>query len=114
MSWIGWRNTRTGNYCEALSQVLLDEFWAYVHIYLDQRSVPDTGEAVHFARLDYQDISRAGLEFIPLYHIPASALSDELDLVVGVTVGARAAARHAVKKEYGDPDISLLGSDEVM
>src|SRR5690606_27943091 len=66
-----------GRASHASRQVLLDERRAQVHVELDQRPVPDAPEAVHLARLDDEDVARAGLELLAVHRPQAAALLDE-------------------------------------
>src|SRR4051812_17805290 len=54
-----------------LRQVLLNEARAEMDVQLDQRFRSNAFKAVDLARLDHQDVTRAGLEFLPV-HDPAA------------------------------------------
>ena len=85
-----------------------------MHIDLHERSVADAFEAMHFTGLDDQDITSNGFELFTIDVIQAAALSNELDLIIWMTVRTRAAARSAVEEEDGTVHIAVVGADEVM
>ena len=97
-----------------LPEILLDEPWTHVYIELHERLIADAREAVHLARLDDEYVPRTCLELFAVHRVAATALTNELDLVVGMTMRTRAAAGLAIEEEHGDSDISLVGADEVV
>jgi hypothetical protein len=85
-----------------------------VHVYLDQRLVSDALKAVDLAGLDHQDVSRARLELLPIHDVATATFSQELDLVVGMTMGAGPAAGERPEQEDRDVDVALVRSDELV
>jgi hypothetical protein len=84
-----------------------------VHIQLHQR-VFDAPEPVYLARLDDEDVTGAGLEFLTVHGPESPPLLDELDLVVRVIVWPGARARLSVKQERRHVDLTTVSTDEVM
>jgi hypothetical protein len=97
-----------------LPEILLNEFRAHVHIELHEGLIADAREAVHLARLDDENVAGAGLELLTVHDIASAALLDELNLVVGMAMRARTASGLTVEQKGGDPDITLVGADEVV
>src|SRR5262249_30754359 len=85
-----------------------------MHVELHERAIADAAEAVHFARLDHEDVAGARLELAPLDDPSAAALLDELHFVVGMTMRPRAGAGLAAKQEHRNVDVALIGADEVV
>ena len=68
------------------SQVLLDKAGADVNIYLDKWRITNSFKAVNLAGLDDEDVSCASLEGLAVHSPYPAALTDELDLIIGMTV----------------------------
>ena len=66
---------------------------------LDQRRVANAAEAVDLAGLDDENVTGAGLEFLPIDGPEASALPDELDFIVRMTMGTGAAPGRALSRK---------------
>ena len=98
----------------ALAQILLHKPRTQVYVHLKQGLLADALEAVDFSRLDDQDVSRAGLEFLPVHDVTSPVLSQELDFVVGMAVGTRSAAWQRSEKKHRDVDAALIGADELV
>jgi hypothetical protein len=98
----------------ASAQILLDEPGTEMDIYLDQRLVTDTGEAVDLPGLDDQDVARAGLKLPAVDLVETPSISDELDFVIGMAMRARPAAGQGIEEKYRDADVALIGADELV
>ena len=98
----------------SLFEVLLNERWAEVDVQLHERSLADAPKAVHLPRLDHQDVAGAGLELFAIHGPAAAPLTNELHFVVWVAMRPRPAPRLAVKEEDRDPDIAVVGTDDVV
>src|SRR5271165_2181558 len=81
---------------------------------LYERGIAEGLEAVNLAGLDDENVAGAALEGLAVDGPEAATFADELDLVVGVTMGARSGAGFAVEEEDGNGGIALLGADEFM
>ena|SRR5689334_3170525 len=95
-------------------QVLLNESWAQVNIELQQRRIANCLEAVDLAGLYNKNVSGAAFESLAVHSPHAAALTDELNLVVGMTMRSWARAGLAAEQEHGDPGVSLIRADKLM
>ena len=83
-------------------------------VQLDERLWPEAPEAMDLAGLDHEDLTRSGFKLMSIDDPEATPGLDELYLVIRVTVRPGAASREAVEQEYRDPDIAVVGANEVM
>jgi hypothetical protein len=83
-------------------------------INLDQRCIADAAETMNLPGLDDKDVTGAGFEFLPVDVPEAPAFPDELDFIVGMTMGSRAAPGKGAEQKGGDIDIPVLGSNELV
>ena len=97
-----------------LPEIFLDERRAHMDVELHEWFIADDLEAVHLARFDDEDVTRAGFELYAIYYIMSAAFTDELDFIVGMAVRPRSFAWKAVEKKDGAADIALVGADEVV
>jgi hypothetical protein len=98
----------------ALGQILLNETRTEMDINLDEWPVSDATEAVDLSRLDNEDVTGAGLEFLPVDCPETPPFPDELDFIVGMTMRPGPLARQRAEKEDRDVDIAVIGPDEFM
>ena len=85
-----------------------------MHVELYERNIAEAFEAVHLTGFDDEDVTRASLELDAVDIPVASALADELNLIVRVAVWSRSLSGKAVKEKHGDADIAVIGADEVV
>jgi hypothetical protein len=97
-----------------LRQVLLNEAWAEMHVELDQRFRSNALKAVDLARLDHQDVTRAALEFLPVYDPAATAFSHELHFIIRMPVRAWSPSGQSAQQEDGYVYVTLVGADELV
>jgi hypothetical protein len=69
---------------------------------------------MNLAGLNDENVTRFRFELLTLHVVQTTSRLDELDLVVRVTVRARASAWLAVEEEHGDVHIAVALADEVM
>lgn len=81
---------------------------------LHERLIAGALEAVHLARLDDEDVTRAGLELHAIHYPVSAALSDELNFIVGMSMRPGSLSGKAVIQKYGNADIALVGADEMV
>jgi hypothetical protein len=97
-----------------LGQVLLNETGTEMYIDLNERRLADAAEAMDLPGLDDKNVTGPGFEFLPVDGPEAPALPDELDFIIRVAMGPGTTPGESAKKEYGDIDVAVLGSDEVV
>jgi hypothetical protein len=85
-----------------------------VNVDLDQRRVTDCFETVDFASLDDEYVSRAAFEGLAADSPDAAAFSNELDLVIRMAMWTGPRTRLAMKQEYRNVGVTLLGSAKLM
>jgi hypothetical protein len=85
-----------------------------MYIDLDERRVANAAEAVDLTGLDDENVTGAGLEFLPVDDPEAPALPHELNFIVRMTMGPGTTPWEGVEEEDGDIDVAVLGSDEVV
>ena len=83
-------------------------------INLDQGRVANAAEAVDLSRLDDENVTSAGFEFLSVDGPEAPAFPDELDFIVRMTMGPGTTPGERAEEEGGDVDVAVLGPDEVM
>jgi hypothetical protein len=93
-------------------EILLNEARTHVDIELYQQRIADHFEAVDFAGLDHEDVSRAAFEGFAIDGPHPTAFADELNFVIGVPMWARTRAGFSPIKKYRNTGVSLIGSDE--
>jgi hypothetical protein len=96
-----------------LSQVLLDERRTQVNIQLHEWLLANAREGMDLARLDDEDVAGAGLERLAIHGPPSAARLDELDLVVGMPVRTRTAARLPIEEIHADAR-AMVGAHEAV
>jgi len=85
-----------------------------VDIHLYQRRTADSFEAVNLTRLDYKNVSSAALEGFAVDRPHSPAFTNELNLVIRMTMRTRSGAWLPVEQEHRDTGVSVLGSDKLM
>jgi hypothetical protein len=65
-------------------------------------------------RLDDENVTGASLEFLPIDRPEAPAFPDELDFIVGMTMGPGATPRQGAEEEGGDIDVAVLSPNELV
>jgi len=70
-----------------------------MHIDLHQWRLADALEAVNLAGLDDKDVTRSRFEFLTVHGVQATAFSDELNLVVRVSMRSWTPTRLSAEKE---------------
>ncbi|HEY9516477.1 MAG TPA: hypothetical protein VIQ74_12425 [Gemmatimonadaceae bacterium] len=97
-----------------LLEIFLDERRAEVDVQLHEWSITDASKTMYLTRLDHQYVAGAGLEFFTVHGPAPAPFADELHLVVRMAMRPRAASRKAMKKKYGDANISVVSTDEIV
>jgi hypothetical protein len=85
-----------------------------VDIHLYQRRIADRLEAVNLTRLDYKNVSSAALEGFAVDRPHPTAFTNELDLIIRMTMRTRSGAWLPVEQEHRDTGVSVFGSDKLM
>jgi hypothetical protein len=83
-------------------------------IKLDERHVANAAKAMDLSALDDENVTGARFEFLSVDRPEASAFSDELDLIVRMTMGPRTTSRQGTEKEDRNIDVAVLGSNELV
>jgi hypothetical protein len=81
---------------------------------LDERRVTNAAEAVDLARLDDQNVTGSGFEFLTVDDPLTTTLPHELDFIVGVTMGPGTTPREGAEQEHGDPHVTVIRTDELV
>jgi hypothetical protein len=92
----------------------LDEAGAEVDVDLDQGGIANRFEAVDLAGLDYKDVSGAALEGFSIDGPDSAAFTDELDLVIRMSMRTRSRTGLALEQEHRNTGVTLLSSDKLM
>jgi hypothetical protein len=85
-----------------------------MHVELNEGSVPNAAEAVDLPGLDDENVTRPGLEFLPVDGPETAAFPHELDFVVRMTMGSRTTTGKGAEEEHGDVHIPVVGPDELV
>jgi hypothetical protein len=83
-------------------------------VHLDEGRVANAAEAMDLPRLDDKNVTGAGFEFLAVDRPEAPAFPDELDFIVGMTMGPGTTSGEGAEEENGDIDVAVLSSDEVV
>jgi len=85
-----------------------------MHVHLDERTVADTVEAVHFAGLDHENVAGASFELLPVDVPETPPFSHELHLIIGMSVRSRAFSRKRAQQKHGNVHVAVIGSHEAV
>jgi hypothetical protein len=85
-----------------------------MYVDLDERRVTDAVKAVDLSGLYDENITCAGFELLAVDGPETAAFSDELHLVVRMTMRARTTAGESSKEEHGDIHVAIVGSNELV
>ena len=83
-----------------------------MNIHLNEGLVADAPEAMDLSRLDDEDVTRAGFEFLSIDSPETATFPHELDFIVRVSMRPWSIARERAEEEHGDTDVAVVGSDE--
>ena len=81
---------------------------------MNQCRIADRLEAMDLAGLDDENVSSLALESLAVHRPHSLSLTDELNLVVGMTMRTRSRPGLAMEQEHGNAGVTLLCSDELM
>jgi hypothetical protein len=95
-------------------EVFLYETRTQVDIQLYKRRIANDLEAVNLACFDDKNITRASFECGTVDRPDPSTFSDELNLVIRMTMGTWSGTRVALKKEHRNASVTLFGSNKLM
>jgi len=85
-----------------------------MYINLHEGRVANAAEAMDLPGLDDQDVTGAGLEFLPVDRPEAPAFPDELDFIVRMPMGPGTTPGEGAEEEGRDVDVAVLGSNELV
>jgi len=79
-----------------------------MHVQLHEWLISDASETVHLPCLDHKDVSCACLELLAVHRPMAAAFTDELNLVVGMTMRAWSTSGTTMKEKDRDAHVAMI------
>jgi len=85
-----------------------------MHVHLDQWFISNALETMDLACLDHEYVASACFELLAFDNPEPPTLPDELDFIIGMSVGSRAPARECSEEEDRDVNTSLVRPDKLV
>jgi hypothetical protein len=85
-----------------------------MYVKLDKRRVTDAAEAMDLPSLDDKNVACAGFKLFSVDGPETAAFPHELDFIIRVAMGSRAASREGAEEKYRDIHVAVVSSNELM
>jgi len=85
-----------------------------MHVNLNEWLISDALETMNLPCLDHEYVASPCFELLAFDNPEPAALPDELDFIIGMSVGSRTAAGECSEEEDGDVNVSMVRSDKLV